>query len=142
MRIHALLGNLYDRLGSPADAMKHWLLATGDAGSLPVLPLSNVLPAADTRGDPTLIDVAAMPQAQVTAGMQAPLAASAADFVHDEDLAESPLPSADKPLPAADTRNTESAPADDIDEYFDSAPIPGVDVSQTSDRPQRHRGNH
>ncbi|NGM87885.1 heme biosynthesis protein HemY [Parapusillimonas sp. SGNA-6] len=142
MRIHALLGNLYDRLGRPADAMKHWRLASGVAGSLPVLPLSKVLPAADTRGDPTLIDVAAMPQAQVTAGMQAPLAASAADFVHDEDLAESPLPSADKPLPAADTRNTESAPADDIDEYFDSAPIPGVDVSQTSDRPQRHRGNH
>jgi HemY protein len=100
-----------------------------------VLPLSKLLPAADTRGDPTLVDVAAMPSAQASAGMQAPLAASAADFVSDEDLAESPLP-------AADTRNTESAPADDIDEYFDSAPIPGVDVSQTSDRPQRHRGNH
>jgi HemY protein len=142
MRIHALLGNLYDRLGRPADAMKHWRLASGVAGSLPVLPLSKLLPAADTRGDPTLVDVAAMPSAQASASMQAPLAASAADFVSDEDLAESPLPATDTPPPATPARDIPSMPADDIDEYFDSAPIPGVDVSQTSDRPHRNRDNH
>ncbi|HWL28933.1 MAG TPA: heme biosynthesis HemY N-terminal domain-containing protein [Burkholderiaceae bacterium] len=141
MRIHALLGNLYDRLGRPADAMKHWRLASGVAGSLPVLPLSKVLPAADTRGDPTLIDVEALPPAHVSAAMQAPVAASAADFVSDEDLAESPLPS-ETPSPAAPVRHAPATPADDIDEYFDSAPIPGVDVSQTSDRPHRSGGNH
>lgn len=142
MRIHALLGNLYDRLGRPADAMKHWRLASGVAGVLPVLPLNKLLPAADTRGDPTLVDVATLPQAHVTRDMQAPVAASAADFVSDEDLAESPLPATDTSTPVPSARDVPSASADDIDEYFDSAPIPGVDVSQTSDRPPRRHGNH
>src|SRR5690606_9005353 len=35
VRIHALLGNLYDRLGRQADAIKHWRLAAGVAGVLP-----------------------------------------------------------------------------------------------------------
>src|SRR5690606_11650056 len=38
MRIHALLGNLYDRLGRRQEAMSHWRLAAGVAGVLPVLP--------------------------------------------------------------------------------------------------------
>src|SRR3546814_20332826 len=80
MRIHALLGNLYDRLGRADDASRHWRLASGVAGVLPVLPVSRALPAADTRGDPTLIDVGRMPQAQVLRDMPAPMAASAADF--------------------------------------------------------------
>src|SRR5690606_697731 len=81
MRIHALLGNLYDRLGRPGDAMTHWRLASSVAGVLPVLPSSRSLPAADTRGDPTLIDVERLPaQAQVLRDLHAPLAASAADF--------------------------------------------------------------
>src|SRR5690606_26349847 len=85
MRIHALLGNLYDRLGRPTDAMKHWRLASGVAGVLPTLPVNRALPAADTRGDPTLVDVERLPQqAQVVRDMHAPLAASAADFVSDD----------------------------------------------------------
>src|SRR3546814_1421639 len=80
MRILALLGNLYDRLGRADDASRHWRLASGVAGVLPVLPVSRALPAADTRGDPTLIDVGRMPQAQVLRDMPAPMAASAADF--------------------------------------------------------------
>src|SRR3546814_5872872 len=36
MRIHALLGNLYDRLGRADDASRHWRLASGAAGVLPV----------------------------------------------------------------------------------------------------------
>src|SRR5690606_18752124 len=80
MRIHALLGNLYDRLGRPADATAHWRLASSVAGVLPVLPASRALPAADTRGDPTLIDVEHLPQAKVLSSLETPLAASAADF--------------------------------------------------------------
>src|SRR3546814_15441091 len=83
MRILALLGNLYDRLGRADDASRHWRLASGVAGVLPVLPVSRALPAADTRGDPTLIDVGRMPQEQVFRDMRAPMAARAADC-HDD----------------------------------------------------------
>lgn len=137
MRIHALLGNLYDRLGRSADAMKHWRLASGVAGVLPVLPTSRALPAADTRGDPTLIDVEQIPQAQVAATMAVPVAASAADFGEDDFRtgaahAEGPVPVNTSPS------STDSA----MDEYFDSAPIPGIDLTQTSDRPPRRSGHN
>src|SRR3546814_15454228 len=69
---------------SADDASRHWRLAAGVAGVLPVLPVSRALPAADTRGDPTLIDVGRMPQAQVLRDMPAPMAASAADFDGDD----------------------------------------------------------
>lgn len=129
VRIHALLGNLYDRLGREADAMKHWRLASGVAGVLPVLQVSTVLPAADTRGDPTLIDVDSMPMpAPIDAEPFTPVAASAADYF-DDSLSSA---SAVEPPPSAGTVST---PDSDLDEYFDSAPIPGVDVSQTSDQP-------
>ncbi|MGB6103667.1 MAG: heme biosynthesis HemY N-terminal domain-containing protein [Pusillimonas sp.] len=142
MRIHALLGNLYDRLGRPDDAMTHWRLASGVAGVLPLPPTSRVLPAADTRGDPTLIDVEQFPrQAQILRDMHAPLAASAADFVGDDNQASSAAPS-HPPAPAAEQARTPAGGIDEsyLDEYFDSAPIPGVDLSQTSDRPQRGSG--
>lgn len=144
MRIHALLGNLYDRLGRPDDAMKHWRLASGVAGVLPVLPASRALPAADTRGDPTLIDVERLPaQAQVLRDLHAPLAASAADFVSDDTLASASSPASPAaPASAADASSPGGAAASELDEYFDSAPIPGVDLSQTSDRPQRGSGHH
>jgi len=127
VRIHALLGNLYDRLGREADAMKHWRLASGVAGVLPVLHISRLLPAADTRGDPTLIDVEAMPPAHpLEPDPLAPMAASAADY-----LDEAPPESAAQPAAPA------VQPDAVLDEYFDSAPIPGVDMTQTSDRPFR-----
>src|SRR3546814_1289761 len=55
VRIHALLGNLYDRLGRHTDAMKHWRLAADVAGTLP--SGNQPLPPADTRGDPLLVDL-------------------------------------------------------------------------------------
>ncbi|NYT61233.1 heme biosynthesis protein HemY [Alcaligenaceae bacterium] len=135
MRIHALLGNLYDRLGRPADAMKHWRLASGVAGVLPVLPVNRALPAADTRGDPTLIDVESLPEAHVVKQPPvAPVAASAVGFT-DYDSHE-PVPVTVKP--SSGNPPATSEPHTDFDQYFDSAPIPGVDLSQTSDRP--HRG--
>ncbi|NYT57521.1 heme biosynthesis protein HemY [Alcaligenaceae bacterium] len=143
MRIHALLGNLYDRLGRAADAMKHWRLASSVAGVLPALPAHRSLPAADTRADPTLVDVEQLPpQAKVLRDMHVPLAASAADFVGDDEFSSvrEDLPSrppVDLPRPQ-DVDSPDSYP----DEYFDSAPIPGVDLSQTSDRPHRGSGNN
>ena len=97
------------------------------------------LPAADTRGDPTLIDVGRVQQAQVLHDLSGPVAASAADFDSDEfgDFAAA--------VPEAAPSDVE-APAvvsqDTLDEYFDSAPIPGVDLSQTSDRPTRGSGRN
>lgn len=137
MRIHALLGNLYDRLGRRDEAMKHWRLAAGVAGVLPVLPRDRHLPAADMRGDPTLIDV------EVPSGTQAaddksadtPVAASAADYVIEEEGA-SMAATAVKGTPAAKEVKF-SSDNTGLEEFFDSAPIPGVDVTQTSDGPRR-----
>lgn len=133
MRIHALLGNLYDRLGRREEAMNHWRLAAGVAGVLPELPQSQYLPAADTRGDPTLIDVELPPEAP---SVEAPIAASAADYVAEDAPAAS---EAANPHDEARSNEVKFAVSDPsgLDEYFDSAPIPGVDVSQTSDGPRR-----
>jgi len=57
MRIHALLGQLYDHLDRPEAAARHWRLAADVAGKLPVVSALRSLPAADTRHDPTLIEV-------------------------------------------------------------------------------------
>jgi HemY protein len=139
MRIHALLGNLYDRLGRSADAMTHWRLASGVAGVLPVLPINRALPAADTRGDPTLIDVESLPEAHGVRHVDAaPVAASAADFTDDDVIGSAPFPASPPREPAIATGSSPHSAIDaELDEYFDSAPIPGVDLSQTSDRPPR-----
>lgn len=139
VRIHALLGNLYDRLGRPDDAMKYWRLASGVAGVLPSIQVARSLPAADTRSDPTLIDVEHIPQA-IMADLHVPVAASAADFAH-EDLATGQSAAAQAPGQPGH-KSSEPEPQktnqdNSLDDYFDSAPIPGVDLSQTSDRPRR-----
>ncbi len=137
MRIHALLGNLYDRLGRRDEAMKHWRLASSVVGSLPVLARSRHLPAADMRDDPTLIDVEIPPEPTETApAIQAPVAASAADYVPEE--SEAPAPEQPAAPPSNEVKSSGS-PHEELDEYFDSAPIPGVDVSQTSDGPRGKR---
>lgn len=150
VRIHALLGNLYDRLGRQEDAMKHWRLASGVAGLLPVLPVNLALPAADTRGDPTLIDVEGMLQSypvdgvysvdamtddDTTQGVAANQDAAAVGVPEGAGGGKAGLPST---LPGA--RAPEGKHDSVFDEYFDSAPIPGVDLSQTSDRPRGGSG--
>lgn len=136
MRIHALLGNLYDRLGRTNDAMQHWRLASAVAGALPVLPARQALPAADTRDDPTLIDVGRLPVSQAISTIDdMPVAASAADFISED--ATYPESISKKPDPSAAQAQNAAAADDGLDDYFDSAPIPGVDLSQTSDGPRR-----
>lgn len=135
MRIHALLGNLYDRLGRRDEAMKHWRLAAGVVGVLPVLARSRYLPAADMRGDPTLIDVEIPVDTPVSSDdVEIPVAASAADYVL-EDMATPSDVQADAAPAAKEVKSFGSG--QELDEFFDSAPIPGVDVSQTSDGPRR-----
>lgn len=138
MRIHALLGNLYDRLGRREEAMSHWRLAAGVVGVLPVLPRSRHLPAADMRDDPTLIDVEvpAEPSTEAQDVQSIPVAASAADYVAD-DAGTPTVSAAPSATPVVKEVKFAGSGQQELDEYFDSAPIPGVDVSQTSDGPRR-----
>lgn len=89
MRIHALLGNLYDGLDRPEDAAKHWRLSATVVQNLPGFEVVRLLPAADTSSDPTLIevDVAQSPAKQIlseSGTVITPEAASAADVVSKE----------------------------------------------------------
>lgn len=140
MRVHALLGNLYDRLGRHDEAMNHWRLAAGVAGVLPILPRDRYLPAADMRADPTLIDVEVPPAPAATTSVpgEAPIAASAVDYAVEDHPAHAPGESATGAAPAKEVKFAVSD-SSGLDEYFDSAPIPGVDVSQTSDGPRREQ---
>jgi len=135
---HALLGSLYDRLDRPVDAVRHWRLATAASMALPVLASDAALPAADTGSDPyrvdaeggyavglsdTDADVGGDYPALPAGAAAAPVAASASDYVLDPDARVSKaqhdraLAPEDAPL----ARGTS-----DIDEYFDSAPIPAA----------------
>lgn len=124
MHIHALLGNLDDAMGRHEQALEHWRQACL-AADVAAPEISRLLPAADMRADPTFVADAAAP-APAPAGA-APEAASGA-YLHDstDDSATAAPPPARPQSPAAG-----SEPADD--EYFDTAPIPGVDMSQTSE---------
>jgi HemY protein len=115
--------------------MRHWRLATAASMALPVLAADAALPAADTGSDPYHLDAEGGyavgmsdtdGDADVT-GDYPPLppavAASASDYVLDPDARVS-----------RDQRDRALAPEDaplaggtsDIDEYFDSAPIPAA----------------
>lgn len=136
MRIHALLGNLYDGLGRSADAMRHWQLASAVVvGSLPSVRTSRALPAAETEADPAIVDTAFAADTVIVDPVdEQPIAASAAaDFYHDEPIS----PTAGVGTVPASTTSSTTNTASDEDEYFDSALPAGVDTSIISDRPDR-----
>ncbi|MFD4837762.1 heme biosynthesis HemY N-terminal domain-containing protein [Achromobacter sp. NPDC058515] len=132
---HALLGSLYDRLDRPADAVRHWRLATAASMALPVLAVDAALPPADTGSDPYHVDAEggyavglSDTDSDADIGGDYPalppaVAASAADYVLDPDARVSneqrdrALAPEDAPLAGGTS---------DIDEYFDSAPIPAA----------------
>jgi len=132
---HALLGSLYDRLDRPADAVRHWRLATAASMALPVLAADAALPAADTGSDPYRVDAEggyavglsdSDSDAEIAGDYPAlppAVAASASDYVLDPDARVS-KEHRDRALAP------ENAPlaggTSDIDEYFDSAPIPAA----------------
>lgn len=134
-RVHALLGNLHDSLGHPERAIEHWRQACAEAGALPELSIGRLLPAADTRADPHFIaeDVAA----ETLSGAMMPEAASVIYATDEPDVLATAIPAA-APVPPAISQPDAPPSSED---YFDSAPIPGVDMSQTSDR-SRHGSDH
>ncbi|SAI56944.1 protoheme IX synthesis protein [Bordetella ansorpii] len=124
---HALLGSLYDRLDRPADAARHWRLATAARQALPVLATDGALPAADMGADPHHLDSEGEYDALLPASYATPVAAEpvperapVADYVLDPDARElNERPEAvDMPAPVPQRS------AIDIEDYFDSAPIP------------------
>lgn len=134
VRIHALLGSLYDGLGRHAEARRHWRLACDVAGKLPVLCVERALPSADTRNDPLLVDLDTDTSEKLSID-QMPTPASAADVVSDE-MRLAGAPDVQETRHADASRSEKRQDDDRMHEYFDSAPIPGVDVTQTSDRPR------
>ena len=142
-RAHALLGSLYDRLDRPADAARHWRLATAAGMPLPVLDSDGFLPAADTRADPALLagegmDDYLLENTETADPAQAryeaePVeeAASVSDYVLDPyarpEAAESDTLIEPEPKPADEAARHLD---DNFEEYFDSAPIPGIDFDE------------
>lgn len=80
LRIHALLGQLYDALGREDEAVHHWRIAALALGALPVMPPTRLLPVADFGNDPTLVDGHVLEELEAQEQKQSlPVAASAVD---------------------------------------------------------------
>src|SRR5690625_1425862 len=139
MRIHALLGTLYHAIGRVDDAIRHWQWSAEVVGSLPSVSQRVLLPSADTQADPSYAgltayahfgDDAAAP-ATKTAPQPAPIAASAA-YEDGGSYQSSAAPA--KPVKEASKPPKESYQAatseDDPHQYFDTAPIPGIDTAE------------
>ncbi|MBV2182068.1 MAG: heme biosynthesis protein HemY [Castellaniella sp.] len=123
--IHVLLGNLHEALGHPEQALAHWRQAC-EAADVELPAMHRSLPAADIQGDPSFVEA---PRDSVDTSAGAPVAASGAYLQDATDSAPVPVDA-----PAAPPSATQaSQPARPEDDYFDTAPIPGVDMSLTSD---------
>lgn len=130
LRVHALLAQLYDALGREEDARYHWRIAAVTAGALPVMTPNRLLPAADLQADPTLVD-GHLPEAPLIVDNDRPMAASAVD--------SSVLGAKSHTVLAPSEMSETSENSHHPDHYFDSAPIPGVDVTMTSDGSSRSK---
>lgn len=148
-RTHALLGSLYDRLDRPSDAVRHWRLATAAGMALPVLAADAPLPAADTHGDPYRLDAesgylsdaadAPVPAPAVADIHESlPLFAPAADYVLDPDARAQTPHALPDPEPAPSVPQPADAPVD-LEDYFDSAPIPMTGLEQADPEPMPDR---
>lgn len=131
LRIHALLGQLYDLLERHDEAVMHWRIAAATAGALPIMAPNRLLPAADITDDPTLVD-GHLPEEQAFAETHLPVAASAVDAAVFSKAEADPKKENFKAFSDAVDENSEH-------HYFDTAPIPGVDVTMTSDDSHRSR---
>lgn len=129
--VHALLGTLDDALGRHELALEHWRKASVEAGVV-VPPVDRLLPAADTQGDPRFDDAQHDPLAANAPEPRMPEAASGV-YVDDGDASPAPLRSTSGGAGPTRAPKDATGAVSQGDEYFDSAPIPGVDMSQTSD---------
>ena len=129
--------HIRSHLGRHDEAVSYWRKAASIAGTLPVLAISRALPAADTRHDPSHTDADSLPSQDEDLPRYTYAASAVAEDLPDHGR---PLPVVAEPVspataPSQDTLSSSS----DLDDYFDTAPIPGVDLSQTSDRPRRSK---
>jgi len=115
-RAHALLGSLYDRVDRPADAARHWRLATAAGMALPVLAADAALPPADTGADPELLHAEGLEYLADTGLPTAAPQEAAADYVLD--------PYAREHDPRQTAPLADGGHEADIQDFFDSAPIP------------------
>lgn len=116
-RVHTLLGSLYDKLGRPTEAAAQWRMATAVGAALPVLAVDSILPVADTTDDPGVLHAEGLSYLS-DSGFPADWNKSSelgANFGAAPDSELGRLPSAHG-----------HAGRDNLDEYFDSAPVSGL----------------
>lgn len=132
LRTHALIAQLYDALGRQEEAIYHWRIAALTAGTLPIRAPKRLLPAAELELDPTLVDGHLIDEPEFVDN-SLPVAASAVDasvFDHTDFEYDETAQAKQQPSTIDDEH---------IEPYFDSAPIPGVDVTMTSDGAPRSK---
>lgn len=120
--IYALLGSMHDVLGNPDKALSNWRKACAQAEA-EIPAIQRLLPPADTNDDPRFEDAAIESNDEPVI----PEAASAVYYEDTENIGQEIK---------AQGPETQIVSADD-NEYFDTAPIPGVDMSKTTDRSYR-----
>src|SRR5690625_549592 len=137
MRIHALLGSLYNAIGRNDEAMYHWQCSAEVAGSMPSVSPRVLLPAADTGSDPSYGGLAAyahladaQPAEADTSNVVTPVTPLAASGVYEEHDKTSgrAQPSKKTATDSGQVYGDYQVATDENDphQYFDSAPIPGV----------------
>lgn len=107
-RVHALLGSLYDKLGRTDEAASQWRLATAVGTALPVLLQDGYLPPAEMEADPGVFHAEGLAYFSETG--------FPVDWNKD----------ASAPLGLSNNAPFKPAASHELDEYFDSAPIPGI----------------
>ncbi|MEI8400476.1 MAG: heme biosynthesis HemY N-terminal domain-containing protein [Alcaligenaceae bacterium] len=114
-RVHALLASLFDKLERPQEAAAQWRLATAVGTTLPVLLADSYLPAADVDSDPGVFHAEGLayltdsgfPVDWAQGGSDTNSTGAGGDDVQVASVAATYTPTQ----------------LNEIDEYFDSAPI-------------------
>lgn len=118
-RVHALLGSLYDKLGRQSDAASQWRLATAVGTAIPVLAEDNYLPAADTTKDPGVLHAEGLAYfADTGFPVNSPDRSQSDNMLTGSAVGES--------------KSYVASPSHELEEYFDSAPIPGLNDAITA----------
>jgi len=115
-RVHALLGSLYDKLNRPNDAAAQWRMATAVSAALPVLASDSFLPVADTASDPGFLHAEGL----------AYLSESGFPANWDHQAGVSNVANVANVSNRSSDASMSDAGRDNLDEYFDSAPIAGL----------------
>ena len=135
MRVHALLGSLYNAIGRNDEAVRHWLSAAEVAGSMPSVSPRVLLPAADTGADPkygaaAFVHVTGSEDQDAEPVIPQPQHPIAASGVYEEKFDSRIKAQAiqkESESQGSHLRDYQAAKdEDDPHQYFDTAPIPGI----------------